>query len=130
METRNRSALRAICNCVYPSSLALDPYPIPLPAKERAVRAERVQARVMSGVNPNEIRSKPQAYLHPLSSYYSRVLLPSRLFRGASSFWYWLLIFLLLNIASLASAHTVGISRGEYRLHSMDVTADLTFARP
>lgn len=84
----------------------------------------------MSGVSPNEIRSKPQAYLHPLASYYSRVLLPSRLFRGASSIWYWLLIFLLLNIASLASAHTVGISRGEYRLHSMDVTADLTFARP
>lgn len=47
--------LRAICDCVYSSSPACDPHPrieygagsIPLPVRERAVRAQRVRVRVI-----------------------------------------------------------------------------------
>ncbi len=78
----------------------------------------------------NLLPHKAHVYLDLFSSYYSNVLSQNWLLHGAHNVWRWFLVFLLLNIASLASAHTVGISRGDYRLHGSDVTAELTFARP
>ena len=62
-------SLTAICGCVYPSSPAYDPHPLPLPAKarpelvegERAVREQQVGVRGRTEVNPSENRSTVQA---------------------------------------------------------------------
>ena len=61
-------SLTAICGCVYPSSPAYDPHPIPLPARaspepvegEETVREQQVQARGTVGSNLAENRSTVQ----------------------------------------------------------------------